>query len=202
LQDPQQIRREIRARRRALSVREQKGNSLRMTRTLTRSKLFRNSQRIAIYVENDGEMGVSNLLSTIISLGKRCYLPALRPMRPNRLWFMEYRPEDHLTPNRYGIIEPSIHRRKPRPAYSLDLVLVPLVAFDATGNRIGMGGGFYDRTFSYLTFRNKWHKPRLVGVAHELQRLNSIKKNPWDISLDAVVTERCLYSANKTGTPL
>lgn len=115
-------------------------------------------------------------------------------MLPNRLWFSEYRSGDRLIHNRYGIIEPDIRRRKPVAAWGLDLVLVPLVAFDKTGNRIGMGGGFYDRTFAYLISGNTWYKPKLIGVAHELQQLNSIQPNPWDVPLDGIVTERCLYT--------
>jgi len=197
LHDPQQLRREIRAQRRALTAQEQKGHSQEMAGILAGSNLFRNSQRIAIYIENDGEVGVTHLLSNIFSLGKRCYLPALRPMLPNRLWFIEYRPEDSLIPNRYGILEPSIRRRKPVSTYSLDMVLVPLVAFDASGNRIGMGGGFYDRTFSYLMTRDNWRKPKLIGIAHELQQLESIQPNLWDVPLDAVVTEKRLYTRDK-----
>ena len=165
-----------------------------MCRILTGTSLFRNSSKIAIYIENDGEIGVTNLLSRILGHRKRCYLPALHPLLPNRLWFSEYKPGDRLLHNEYGIIEPNIHRRKPISAYGLDLVLVPLVAFDATGNRVGMGGGFYDRTFSYLKTRSKWRKPKLIGVAHELQRLDSIQRNPWDVPLDGIVTESRLYS--------
>lgn len=193
LHDPDQLRRKIRAQRRALSSKEQEEHSLAMCRILAGSSLFRNSQRIAIYIENDGEMSVTPLISRILSHRKRCYLPALRPMLPNRLWFSEYRPGDSLIHNRYGIIEPNIHRRKPIPTFALDLVLMPLVAFDATGNRIGMGGGFYDRTFAYLMPRNKWRKPKLIGVAHELQQLDSIHPNRWDIPMDGIVSEACLY---------
>ncbi len=164
-----------------------------MGRILIRSHLFRNSRRIAIYMENDGEMGVTHLLSRILSHKKRCYLPILRPMLPNRLWFSEYCLGDRLIHNRYGIPEPDIRRRKPTPTFALDLVLVPLVAFDATGNRIGMGGGFYDRTFAFIKSRSRWRQPKLLGVAHELQQLESIQPNMWDIPLDGIVTETHWY---------
>ncbi len=189
MHDPVQLRREIRAQRRALSPQTQQTHSQAMGGILTATTLFRNSSRIAVYVEHDGEMGVTHLISRILSHGKRCYLPVLRPMLPNRLWFSEYRPGDRLIQNRYGIIEPDIRRRRPVAAWALDLVLVPLVAFDATGNRIGMGAGFYDRTFAYLTSRNRWRKPKLIGIAHKLQQLDLIQSNHWDIPLDGVVTE-------------
>ncbi len=114
-------------------------------------------------------------------------------MLPNRLWFSEYKFGDKLIRNRYGIFEPDIRRRKPIPAWGLDLLLLPLVAFDASGNRIGMGGGFYDRTFAYLKTRNRWHTPKLIGIAHELQHIDSIEPNAWDIPLNGIVTESRIY---------
>jgi 5-formyltetrahydrofolate cyclo-ligase len=85
----------------------------------------------------------------------------------------------------------------------LDLLLVPLVGFDADCNRLGMGGGFYDRTLAYLTRRTHWRRPRLVGIAHECQRVERLETGPWDVPLDAVATERRLYwrpgSARRAG---
>lgn len=193
MHDPLLLRQTIRAQRRALSPQQQEKHSQAMGRKLTATSLFRNSHRIAIYMEHDGEIGVTHLLSRILSHGKRCYLPVLRPMLPNRLWFSEYKHGDRVIPNKYGIIEPDIRRRKPIAAWALDMVLVPLVAFDTSGNRIGMGGGFYDRTFAYLMSRSIWRKPKLIGVAHELQRLKSIQRNNWDVPLDGIVTEMQLY---------
>ncbi len=191
--DQNTLRRRIRAQRRSLSHRQQKGNALAAGKLLANSQLFRNSRNVAIYIENDGEIGASHLLATIRRQKKRCYLPALRPMLPNRLWFAEFRIGDRLSINRYGIPEPDVRKRKPISPQGLDLIIVPLVAFDRHCNRLGMGGGFYDRTLSYLAVRNKWHKPRLIGFAHDLQRVHSIQTNPWDISLDGVVTESNFY---------
>ncbi len=164
-----------------------------MGRLLTCSTLFRNSKKIALYLETDGEIAISQLLPLIHSNKKRTYLPVLRPIPPNRLWFSEYRVSDKLIRNKYHIREPNIRQRKPIHPHGLDLVLVPLVAFDCNCNRIGMGGGFYDRTFAYLKTRNTWSKPKLIGVAHELQRVTQIQTNFWDIPLDGVVTESNFY---------
>ena len=79
------------------------------------------------------------------------------------------------------------------PGISLDLVLVPLVGFDDQGTRLGMGGGFYDRSFATRLFRRYWRKPRLIGVAYELQRVAHLDRQPWDVALDGVVTEQRLY---------
>jgi 5-formyltetrahydrofolate cyclo-ligase len=193
LHDLNQLRQSIRAQRRALTPKQQISNSFSMSKILCRTTLFRNSSRVAIYIENDGEIAVSQLPIMIGSKQKRYYLPALAPILPNRLWFSEYRVGDSLVLNKFGIPEPDTHNKTPMHPHGLDLVLVPLVAFDANCNRVGMGGGFYDRTFSYLKNRNRWRKPKLIGVAHELQKVDSIQPREWDIPLDGVVTELNLY---------
>lgn len=98
-----------------------------------------------------------------------------------------------MRPNRYGIAEP-VHRGLHLCSVrALHLVLLPLVGFDARCNRIGMGGGFYDRSFAFLRGRRCWRRPLLVGLAHECQRVDAIKPRPWDLPLDAVVSERRIY---------
>jgi len=188
-----QLRQSTRANRRALTAKQQLANSRSISNTLRRTALFRNSSRIALYLENDGEAAVSQLSQIIRDDKKRCYLPILRPLPPNRLWFAEYIIGDRLCRNKYGILEPDLRKRKPIRPYALDLVVVPLVAFDSECNRVGMGGGFYDRTFSYLNNRNTWRKPNLIGVAHELQKHDSLQQREWDVSLDGVVTESNFY---------
>ena len=79
------------------------------------------------------------------------------------------------------------------PLRSLDLILVPLVAFDANGQRVGMGGGFYDRTLGKARINSTWKRPYLIGIAHELQRVPAIAVQPWDVQMDAVVTEAGVY---------
>lgn len=97
----------------------------------------------------------------------------------------------HLRPNRFGIPEPAgttVFR-----ARQLDLLLMPLVGFDTAGHRLGMGGGFYDATLAYMRQRRHWRKPRLIGVAFECQRVTALPHDPWDMPLDAVLTEKRLY---------
>lgn len=98
-----------------------------------------------------------------------------------------------MTPNRFGILEPDIQHNRIMHPRSLDIVIVPLVAFDVQRNRLGMGGGYYDRTFEASRVRSEWKRPRLIGVAHELQKQKLLATRSWDISLDAVITEEGLY---------
>jgi 5-formyltetrahydrofolate cyclo-ligase len=157
---------------------------------LCNSTLYRNSKRIALYLQNDGEIDPSPLVAIANLHHKNCYLPVLRPRFQHGLWFAEQRSSEQLQPNRFGINEPNPHKRRIVPPWALDLILLPLVAFDENGNRLGMGGGFYDYTLAYLNKRKIWRKPKLIGVAHELQKVKLLQSNPWDVPLDGVITEK------------
>lgn len=184
------IRRAMRERRRALSSRQRRDAADRAADLLLRSHAFRHSRRIALYFAMEGELDPTPLLHAALACGKQCFVPALSPGTRGRMWFVPLTANSILRRNRFGIPEPT-HRRRDRlaPRY-LDLVLVPLVAFDSYGHRIGMGGGYYDRTFAFRKTRYPWRKPLLIGYAYEFQRLPSISAQPWDIPLDAIITER------------
>jgi len=182
-------RKQLRKQRGALSPAERRQRSHRLCRQLTRHRLFRNSQRIAAYLSADGEVDAHTLIEQAWSTGKQVYLPVLRPFGYNRLWFARYEPDSPLVTNRFGIIEPDMDHGNRIEAYALDLVLAPLVGFDARGNRLGMGGGFYDRSFAHLLRRRHWLKPRLVGLAFDVQRVSRLPTQPWDVPLTAVATE-------------
>jgi 5-formyltetrahydrofolate cyclo-ligase len=184
------LRRTMRQRRQALSAHQQQAAAHALDRVLGRDPLFRNSQHIAIYLPNDGELDLQPLLLRALSMGKRCYLPVLSPLYHNRLWFAPYHADSTLSLNRFGIPEPDCNYSQMRTVWTLDLLLTPLVAFDDQGNRLGMGGGFYDRTLAYLTRRQRWRKPRLLGTAHAFQQVENLPHESWDIPLDGVVTEK------------
>jgi len=190
----QQIRQQIRAQRRELSPVERETAAQQLSQHITRSRLFNNSQHIALYLANDGEIDPFYLMHAIWQRGKQCYLPVLG-MRPgNRLWFIPYEPDTPLVDNRFGIPEP-VHSRQARQfrTHQLDLVCMPLVAFDLMGNRLGMGGGFYDRTLSFLKQRHSWHKPRLLGLAYAFQQQADLPEEKWDVPLDAIATDQEIY---------
>ncbi len=126
-------------------------------------------------------------------MGKQCYLPVLHPVARGRLWFARWQPGDVLHPNRYGIPEPSWKTHTLASAWALDMIILPLVAFDARCNRMGMGGGYYDRSLAWRLRRGIWKGPMLIGYAYEAQKLGQIHVAPWDVPLDAVVTESALY---------
>ena len=159
------------------------------------TRLFRVSRRIASYFPNDGEIDPTAVLTRIWSLGKSAYLPVLSRGIQRRLRFAPARPGMELRHNRLGIPEPIVPDRELVDARILDLILVPLVAFDTAGNRLGMGGGFYDRTFDFLHRHQHWQRPRLLGLAHDFQLVEAIEADPWDVPLAGVITDQATYFA-------
>lgn len=182
----------MRKRRRALTRAQQKHAASRLFRLVATSSLFRFSRRIAFSLANDGEISPHLLLQEAQQRGKQCYLPVLHPVGPARLQFKEWKKGHPLHKNQFGIPEPRDGKRcAPR---ALSLVLMPLVAFDATGNRLGMGKGYYDRTFAFLG-RSASRRPRLLGLAHECQRVEKLEVESWDLPLDGIVTDEDWYGS-------
>lgn len=185
--DRSSLRAALRRRRRAISPSQQRISAARLHLTLANHPWFKRARRIAFYLANDGELDPRPLLQQAWRMGKDVYLPILQG-RPPSMRFRLYRRGDRLTANRFGIGEPP-PRNQEIAAAQLDLVLMPLVGFDQKGNRLGMGGGFYDRTLAHLRHLG----PKRLGVAHSVQKVDSLPVQPWDIPLHAVVTERALH---------
>lgn len=191
------LRTSILSKRNVLTHQEKQHASDLISKQLSGKLFFLRSKRIAFYFANGGEVDTSRLLEKALSLGKECYLPILHPTKQNQMWFGRYEPGNALDKNRYGILEPCPTTSSLISPRDLDLVITPLVAFDDKGNRLGMGGGFYDRTFSFL-LEEKRGKPKLVGLAYEFQHVPEIDTHPNDVPLDIVFTENAIYSFEKT----
>ncbi len=192
-----ELRRQMRARRAHLSPTEQADAARQVAHHVAGSTLFQRSQHLACYLPQRGELDPAPLMQRAWAMGKTCYLPVLSPLPGGRLWFLPYRDGDPLILNRFGILEPCLSTSHRAPPWALDLVLTPLVAFDTHGNRLGMGGGYYDKTFSFLRRRHYWRKPRLVGIAYDFQRVATLQHFPWDIPLQAIASEVQLYLPEK-----
>lgn len=191
----QALRKKLRERRRALTPSQQKQAAIGLCRHLAQLPEFLFGQRIAAYIPNDGEIDPQSLLEMAWRLGKEVYLPVLHPFLPRQLLFMPYQPHQQLARNRYGIPEPLCRQVDCCPVWTLDLVLTPLVGFDAMGNRMGMGGGFYDRTFAFLDRGTRPRQPSMVGVAHDCQKVDELPSEPWDIAMKRIVTDGGVYTA-------
>jgi len=186
------LRKALRQARRSLSLRAQDDAAIALHHMLAGQLFFRSAKRLAFYLANDGEVDPSLLLAAALSRGQQCFLPLLHPFGQNRLLFVRYRQGDRLRRNRWGMLEPRLQARSVVQARTLDVVLVPLVGFDAQGNRLGMGKGFYDRAFSFRAAARR-RRPLLVGLAHECQRVEKLESQAWDVRMDRIVSDKQSY---------
>jgi 5-formyltetrahydrofolate cyclo-ligase len=181
------LRAELRAQRRALTAAERASAAQLVARNVDRNLGLRAGDRVALYCTLRDELDSAPLFALARRRGWRIYVPRIDRARHGRtMRFVEAGGRERL--NRLGIREPQASRTI--GARWLDLVLVPLVGFDAHGMRLGAGGGFYDRAFAYRRWRRAWRGPRLVGVGYAFQRLPRIHSAQHDVHLDAVVTEK------------
>jgi 5-formyltetrahydrofolate cyclo-ligase len=178
-----QLRKELRQLRRGLSPRQQlrAGHALR-DRLLFHSR-FRNSRHIACYLPSDGEIDTRPLIHAGLAAGKQLYLPVIRG---GQMQFHPYTRGTRLYLSGFGLQEPRAGKCA-IAGLALDLVILPLVGFDRQGGRLGMGGGFYDRTFRLALKRTP--RPFLLGVAHAVQELDRVPLEHWDRSLHAIATD-------------
>jgi len=186
------IRQLKRSQRRALSTAEQQQHSESLCENIAALSVYHNSQHIAFYIANDGEIDPHHLIKQARLSGKDVYLPVLSASK-NSLYFAPFKTDSQLQLNRFNIPEPVCHPSALKTASQMDMLLLPLVAFDTDGNRMGMGGGFYDRTLAFLQKGGLSNKPILAGLAHEIQKVEHLHAQSWDIPLDYIITEKQLY---------
>lgn len=187
-----EIRKTLRRRRRSLTATEQIQAARRLAQQLLANPELYRARHIAIYLPNDGEIDPRPYIQRARLRGVQFYLPVLHPFHDGKMVFSPYSAHTALRPNRFGIPEPDFVGKRKRPAWALDAVLMPLVGFDLEGGRLGMGGGFYDRTFEFVR-RTPRLAPKLIGLAHEIQRVVRLPIEPWDIPLQGIVTDRRRY---------
>ena len=187
------LRKALRLQRRQLSGSDRADKSNALITQILRHRLYRQAKHIAFYSAFDGEVDITPLLLHAYNNGKHCYLPVIPNLAGQRMHFVPYLNNALEKTNRYGIREPIYKAHTIFPRAKLDLVLMPLVGFDQSGQRLGMGGGFYDRCFEFRRFRRHWRKPTLLGVAFELQKVDSLVSELWDVTMDACVAETDWY---------
>jgi len=187
------LRTTIRTQRRALSIQQQKSASKKLISHLKISGLLQRHQYIALYLANDGEISPNELIPQLHKFNKQVYLPVIHPLKKQQMVFCQITSTTKFRKNCYGIDEPVFKFSRRLSAKCLSLVFMPLVAFDDNGNRMGMGGGFYDRSFAFK-LNEKKARPTLIGLAHDFQKQASLPLEPWDIPLHGIMTEKEFYT--------
>jgi len=179
------IRNQCKNARSEMSGDERVAASARIAENVIHSPWFQRSKTIACYLPAPGEVDTRRIIARAWRMKKRIFAPVVE--KNGHLSFRAMNAETALYKNDFGLYEPGDEEIiRPR---DLDIVITPLVAFDSKKQRIGMGGGYFDRTFSFLANRNTYLRPKLIGVAFSCQKVDEIPANPWDIPLFAVVTE-------------
>ncbi|MCL1092521.1 5-formyltetrahydrofolate cyclo-ligase [Shewanella kaireitica] len=188
---PKAIRKAVRTARRNLSLEQQKeGSTLAAKSALDKLKQIQVS-KVALYLTNDGELDTAPLIEMLWQHGIEVYLPRLHPFSAGNLLFLQYDQKTTLEKNSLGIWEPKLDITQMILPHQMDVVITPLVAFDEVGNRMGMGGGYYDRALA------NWQatgKPFPIGYAHDCQQVSKLARQLWDIPLPFIITPSKGYS--------
>lgn len=184
-----EIRQRVRHLRRAMTDEQQAQAAEQLAELALNYAPLSAARNIALFLSVDGELNTRPLIARLWHLKKAVYLPVLHPFSPGNLLFLRYSPDTPLIPNKLRIPEPPLDIRQLITLDQLDLMLVPLVAFDQHGQRLGMGGGFYDRTLQ------NWQQHGFlpVGLAHDCQQVDSLPVAEWDVPLPAVMTPSTLW---------
>lgn len=184
------LRREIRAKRLALPAAESRAAACRAAHRLWSLPILTSARSLALYLPTGSELDCTPFAVQAWRRGRAVFLPVITGAT---LRFAPFSPDSELRPNRFGILEPVAPVRGWRTARQLDVIIAPLVAFDTRGHRLGMGGGYYDRTLAFLMRRSCARRPHFVALAFEMQKIAVLPAAAWDVRLDAVVTELTTY---------
>jgi 5-formyltetrahydrofolate cyclo-ligase len=188
-----ELRKKIRSQINAVDEAVREKSALAAARWLTSSDVFQQSEHIACYFPRGMEFSTIPIIHAIWAAKKKCYLPLLPNDDSKILNFADYSATDNLTLNQYQIFEPDSVEFFVAP--SLDLVLMPVIGFDKKGNRLGSGGGYYDRTFAFT--KNSETRPVLLGVGYAFQMVSDLPRDEWDVLLDGVLTDKELLLFSK-----
>jgi len=186
------LRRDLRNKRLALPGSVRAGYDRDIQQHLLQLIKERTAHSIAAFWPFNGEPDVTPLFEPLQDAGCELALPVVSGGDDHRMQFHAWQRDLELVKNRYGIPEPL--GTAIVAVQDLDLLLMPLVAYDRRGNRLGMGGGYYDR---HLAILRESPRPLRVGIAYSLQEIDTLDDNSWDIPLHGIVNEHGWYTFNQ-----
>lgn len=179
------LRKQLRQQRRRINPFLQKQSEVRVLHQLLKFPPFRSSQKIGLYLHAFGEIQTNLIIHACFKLGKTVYLPKICNMNDRLIWVKITQHQfnnQKFTQHRLGMKEPSAGRAN--HVSHLDLLVMPLLACDLNGTRLGMGGGFYDRTLASTQYR-----PIRLGIAHDFQLIEKyLVRQPWDQPIHYLIT--------------
>ncbi len=193
LNDKKNLRQHFRAKRRRVTAEERVRASQLLLNHIRVQPWYLHSHRFALYLAMIEEIDTQPLMECLWSAQKKCYLPKITA--EDTLLFSAYTPHTALISNRFNILEPDADAPF-CPLPDLEVIFMPLVAFDNKGHRLGMGAGFYDKTLANLSKQEK--RPLLIGLAYECQYSDRLPHDEWDVCLDSVITEQNVYTFLKS----
>lgn len=183
-----QLRKAIQAQRQSLSKQQQADYSAQICEQIIKRGILDNAQHIAFYLPVRGEADPTPLQFVKQYSDKQFYLPILSDVKENHLAFALYDQNTKMKLNKFRIPEPDVEASSLlHDPKQLDIVIAPLVGIDSNGNRIGMGGGFYDRTFAFKKEKNL--SPRLIGFAYDFQFIEPQTPQEWDVAVDSIALQ-------------
>lgn len=172
------IRKSILQQRLALSKSIVSSLSKSIQTTLIESQYFQKAKSVAVYYPIKNEVKTDMIIETCLSSNKDIFLPRLDK---KQLSFVSFMPESKLIENKFGI--PEVANPKAALAKQFDLIICPGVCFDSKKNRIGYGGGYYDRFLSLASYNH------LGMIAFDMQKIEIIEKEEHDIPMEFIITE-------------
>ncbi len=184
-----QLRKDMRKKRRAVTVAEHGLAAYRLRANLKSVNAFRSASTVGLYLQSDGEIDPALAMKWAWSVGKKCYLPILSHWDDKPMSFGEVTPATKFLPNKFGIPEPLCTQKELIKTSKIDCLLMPLVAYDDQANRLGMGGGYYDRTLEFTMRHPLYRRPKLIGLAHHFQKVEQLPFASWDVPIDGIVTD-------------
>lgn len=187
-----QLRTELRQKRNRLTQVEQQQASEQLSASLL--AMTNSGDTLALYFANDGELSPNLAIEQLLQQGRQVAVPVMHAFRKGYLSFQLYNNESKMKQNSFGIAEPTLNSLTTVPLADIDYLFMPLVGFDLQGNRLGMGGGFYDRTLSRIDLLTS--KPKLIGLAHDCQQVEQLPIESWDVAIDMILTPTKKFMVN------
>ena len=184
-----ELRNSLRKKRRYLTIYQQRKHAKSILYQTQKRGIFRHGWRIALYLPFDGEIQTNELINFLTKQGKKIYLPIL--------WGKSLRfaqNSKQYKANYFHIKEPIGKKNPPLLAKKINIIIMPCVGFDAQGNRLGFGGGFYDQTLAFKSKQHRYEQPKLYGLAHHCQKTQTLISQPWDIKPNMIITNKDYYT--------